>query len=172
MAVAVAHEQAGRYADAEREYRRILLDQPTNVAALNNLAVVLQATGRSQDAIANLQRAIILAPKDARLHANLGNALLDGQMDAEAIIAYRHALALDPGMAEVHNDLGGLLHRSGDLRGSAECYQRVLARHHQLQRTEIHGTMTDLVPSIGSCSTHSKVERIGMFVVVNDGGRL
>src|SRR6185437_13047923 len=49
---------------------------------------------------------------------------------------------------------------------------RVLARHHKLQRTEIHGIMTDLVPGIGSCSTRSEVDRIGMFVVVNDGGPL
>jgi SAM-dependent methyltransferase/tetratricopeptide (TPR) repeat protein len=127
MASATEHQQAGRYAEAETCYRRVLADQPANVAALNNLALVQQALGRLQEATANYRRAIAIAPRDARLRVNLGNVLFDQQMDAEAIAAYRHALLLRPDMAEVHNNLGGLLHRSGDLRGSAECYQQAIA---------------------------------------------
>jgi len=126
MAEAVEHQQSGRYAEAERAYRQVLAEQPTNVAALNNLAITQHALGHADHAIANYRRAIAIAPKDARLRANLGNALLDQRMDAEAIAAYRYALLLEPSMTEVHNDLGGLLHRSGDLRGSAECYQRAV----------------------------------------------
>jgi Flp pilus assembly protein TadD/SAM-dependent methyltransferase len=132
LARAAEHQQAGRYAEAERDYCRLLAEQPANIAALNNLAVTQQALGRAQEAIVNYRCAIAIAPNDARLRANLGNALLDQRMDTEAIAAYRHALMLQPGMAEVHNDLGGLLYRSGDLRGSAECYQQAVALNPEL----------------------------------------
>jgi tetratricopeptide (TPR) repeat protein len=148
LAGAAEHQQAGRYAEAERDYRRVLAEQPANVAALNNLAVTQQALGRAKEAIANYRRAIAVAPKDARLRVNLGNALLDQQMDAEAIAAYRYALMLQPGMAEVHNDLGGLLQKSGDLRGSAECYQQAIALNPELP--EAYGNLARIRLAQGS----------------------
>jgi SAM-dependent methyltransferase/tetratricopeptide (TPR) repeat protein len=161
---AAEHQAAGRYAEAERDYRQILAEQPGNIAALNNLAITQQALGRAQEAIANYQRAIGFAPKDARLRANLGNALLDQQMHKEAIAAYRYALMLQPGMAEVHNDLGGLLYRSGDLRGAAECFQQAIALNPEL--AEAHGNLARIRltqgPGYGSAALNAALRYLAL----------
>jgi Tfp pilus assembly protein PilF len=131
LGLAAKHQRAGRFADAERAYRAVLAEQPSNVAVLNNLARVQQALGRPVEAESNYRRAVALMPNEPRLLANLGNALAEQGREAEAIVVYQQALTLNPAMAEVHNNLGGSFHRSGELSRAEEYYHRATALNPQ-----------------------------------------
>jgi predicted O-linked N-acetylglucosamine transferase (SPINDLY family) len=106
---ALSHHHAGRLAEAEQIYRRILAQQPDHIAAQYNLGTVLQNMGQLDQAIAAYEQAIRLKPDLAEAHNNLANALRDqGRLD-EASTAYRYAIELNPNYAEAHNNLGNVL---------------------------------------------------------------
>lgn len=79
LGLAMAQDAAGRNAEAEQSYRRVLQSNPKQVLALNGLAVLL--TNRN----ANLDEAVDLARQ-----------------------AYREALKLDPNHAPARTALGAL----------------------------------------------------------------
>ena len=83
MAVAAADLQqeafealrAGRFAEAEAHYRRLLAAHP-HPAFLNNLGLVLVAQHRDAEAVACFEQAIAARPDDANARIALSNALL------------------------------------------------------------------------------------------------
>jgi len=52
----------GRPAEAVRELRQLVADDPENAAALTNLGVVLMQQGRAAEARQHLEQALRLAP--------------------------------------------------------------------------------------------------------------
>jgi len=69
-----AHKE-GRIEEAERLYRSISKNQPTNLAAYNNLGVILQNLGRLDEAEINYRKVIELKPDYGEAHYNLGITL-------------------------------------------------------------------------------------------------
>src|SRR5712691_4811251 len=151
---AVAHHQAGRLAEAENLYRRILEADPSHAGSLHLLGVVALQRGRPDAAIelngenasfhnnigeayrflarldeaaTHFARAISLEPAAAEGHMNLGNALKQqGKLD-EAINAYRRAIELKPDYAEALMNLGLALQNRGQLEEAAEEHRLALA---------------------------------------------
>lgn len=107
--------RAGRLAEAERGYRRILELEPEHADSLHLLGVVALQTGHLDVALALVQRAVALRPDGAVYRNNLGQILERLQRGDEAALAYRAALALDPGYAEACNNLGHWLQRRDHL---------------------------------------------------------
>jgi tetratricopeptide (TPR) repeat protein len=115
MAAAVGHHRAGRLAEAEALYRRLLAGDADDVEALVNLGALLRARRRVDEAVACLRRAIAREPAHAGAHNNLGNALRQaGDLDGAAA-SFRAALAAEPGRAELHCNLAGVLLDAGRL---------------------------------------------------------
>jgi tetratricopeptide (TPR) repeat protein len=133
---ALDHDQAGRLAEAEREYREALREDPAFLAARNNLGNVLQRGGRHAEAEAcyravlerepeaveplfNLGRSLRAlgrageaAECDARvlsLLAAAGDGLAREGRPAEALDLYQHALELRPGDPVLLNQAGVML---------------------------------------------------------------
>jgi tetratricopeptide (TPR) repeat protein len=106
---AVQHHRAGRLAEAERIYRRILERQRNHDGALNLLGVIARETGHTDVAIELISRAIGINPRVAGYHNNLGNALCGKEQFGEAAVAYRQALGIDPDLALAHYNLGNAL---------------------------------------------------------------
>ena len=75
LATGVQHHQAGRLAEAEACYRRVLTARPNHSEAQSNLGVALRAQGKLDGAIAAYRQAIGIKPDYVRAHLNLGNAL-------------------------------------------------------------------------------------------------
>src|SRR5262245_59971917 len=103
---------AGRIAEAEARYRRILAKQPVFAPALSYLGLLEQQSGRSAG-LAHLRRAVELAPALAPLWLNYGLGLEgEGQFE-QAELALRHAIALDSTLFEAHIALGANLRNRG-----------------------------------------------------------
>lgn len=93
---AVQHHQAGRLAEAEAGYRRVLAMQPDHADAAFNLGVALRALGKFDDAVAAYRQALLAKPDYPEAHYNLGNTLMARGLTAEAVTAYAHALRIKP----------------------------------------------------------------------------
>ncbi len=98
------HHQAGRMAEAEASYRRLLADQPEHPGALHLLGVVAYQSKRPDDAVRLIRRAIAINAQDPAYFSNLGLALHALGKYAEAIDSYDKALALKRDYVDAHNN--------------------------------------------------------------------
>jgi Flp pilus assembly protein TadD len=101
--------EAGRFADAEREFKKAVAFNPKEVLSHHNLALVFIATGQYAEAEAQLQEVIALDPKNAFPHSDLGIVLQHFGRFEEARAEYCRAIALDPHYALAHYNLAVVL---------------------------------------------------------------
>jgi protein O-GlcNAc transferase len=127
MQIAMEHHQAGRLAEAELTYGRILAEQPGLVRAWNRLGTVWHTMGRIDEGINAYRRAIALRPSYAAAHCNLGKAMQDLDRPDEAIAAFNQAIALKPDMVEAWNNLGTTLALCGCVDEPLEFFRRAVA---------------------------------------------
>lgn len=119
LAAAIAHHQAGRWAEAEAGYRELGEDP----LALGNLGALLNAQHRQAEAIPILRRALELEPARAAHHANLGIALGPGD---EALACFLRAESLEPAQAAHPFNLGRALAALGRSAEAEEACRRAL----------------------------------------------
>ena len=120
------HHQAGRLAEAETLYRRVLDAQPRAAAVLSKLAAALAGQGKLDDALEALGRALDIDPDLVEAHNNLGSVQqIRGDLE-DAARSYGRALAIDPGHASAHVNLGHVLKRQGKLEDAIVSYRRAL----------------------------------------------
>jgi len=96
LAEALALHRAGRLAEAEQQYRRVLRKAPTQFDALHLLGALCGQTERFDEALELLNRALAQRPDSAAALNNLGNTLGSLGRHAEAVQAFERALALRP----------------------------------------------------------------------------
>ena len=127
FASAVDHHNAGRLAEAERLYGRILKAAPMHSGALYRLGIIALQKKQYSDAVDLIGRAIAGNPDDAEALNNLGYALLElGRLD-DAMASFQEALAVRPDYAEAHNNLGIVLHQQGRQDEARASYRQALA---------------------------------------------
>ncbi len=124
---ALAFQQQGRPAEAERIYRKVLRQQPNHFDALHLLGVIAKQTRRTERAIELIGKAIRLNPNVAAAHNNLGNALLDLRRLADALASYDKAIALKPDYAMAHNNRGNVLHELKCFADAVAAYDKAIA---------------------------------------------
>ena len=123
----VLAEQQQQYQQAEEEYRRALVLNPTYVDAHSNLGVVLKNQHREEEAIEQYQRALALDPNHCGAYCNLGLSLKNQGKISEAIAAYQQALALNPNHATSHYNLGLAYEDIRELDKTLACYLTFIA---------------------------------------------
>jgi len=127
FASAVQFHHAGRLAEAEQLYRRVLAAEPRHADSLHRLGVIAYQAGQPASAVELIRKAIAQRAVAAPYHLHLGLALAAlGQMD-EAVAASRVALKLDPGQPDIHNNLGVLLMQQGQWEEAAQGYRQAIA---------------------------------------------
>ena len=117
---AIEHHQAGRLADAEAGYRRILAQQPEHVDALRLLGMIATQCGNPAAGIALIELALRVAPHVREVTLGLADAWAAqanqlaqrGEME-KAIAAYRRAVELVPDYVEAHSNLSDVLRVAG-----------------------------------------------------------
>jgi tetratricopeptide (TPR) repeat protein len=111
----LTHQQAGRFAEAETCYQRVLATQPDHADALHLLGVVAHQVGRHDLAVELIGKAIKRNGLNPIYFSNLGVVLKDqGKLD-EAMTAYRQAIRIKPDYAEPYSNLGYALWEQGKL---------------------------------------------------------
>jgi predicted O-linked N-acetylglucosamine transferase (SPINDLY family) len=97
---ALAHQEKGELAAAERLYSKALELTPERPSIINNLAVVLLRLQRFSEAESLFKGLLSKNPGDATAILNLGNCRLGLKAAEEALTAFEMALAIKPGYAE------------------------------------------------------------------------
>ena len=108
VAVAVAEMQAGNLASAETTLRTELERQPSNPAALDVLAIVLDQQKKYAEAERIYGRAVTISPRDPSLVNNYANHLVaTGHLD-EAKKMFSKVVALEPGNRNANVQLASI----------------------------------------------------------------
>ncbi len=126
LALARQHRQAGRLAEAEACYRRILSAQPRNGEAWHGLGLVAFRIGRLDLAGEWILQASLLSPNDPATHSNLGEVHRQMSRLTEAVESFQCALRLNPNLAETYNNLGLALAEKGLPGEAMTAYRRAL----------------------------------------------
>ena len=99
-------DAAGKVDEADELYRAILVDDPTNFAALNRRAVLSAQRGELVEALRLIQDAARANPSIGQIASDMGVILERmGRLD-EAMASYDRALALRPDQPIAHNGRG------------------------------------------------------------------
>ena len=109
----LARLDAGRLADSEPCWRKVLALDPRHARASVNLGLVLQNLGRNTEALACYRTAVAAAPELAQAAFNLGTLLLDLAQPLEAIEPLENAVRLEPGRPDWRAALGTALGEAG-----------------------------------------------------------
>ena len=96
----------GRLDEAANVLCQVLMRDPGDAEAQNNLGLVLQRLGRLDEAIASFRRAIAIRPSYVIALTNLGAALAALGRHDQAISCYEAALEHDPANTSALNNLG------------------------------------------------------------------
>ncbi len=118
LQIAVEHHQAGRLAEADSLYRRVLEIQPNNASALHLRGVLAHQQARNEDAVGSIEKAIRAGGPHPAVLNDLGKAYFALKRYREAKRCFAKALSLDPDHAEALGNLGAVLALTGELRGA------------------------------------------------------
>jgi tetratricopeptide (TPR) repeat protein len=106
---AFALHQAGRLAEVEQTYNRILATQLDHFDSLQDYAEALSGRGnvlqelrRFEEALASYDRAVAVRPDYVQAHANRGDILNGLERFEEALASYDRAVAIHPDFADAH----------------------------------------------------------------------
>lgn len=113
FADAIGLHRAGRLAEAEQGYRRVLGGHPGHSDSLHLLSDILRRQGRMAEAAACFRGLLSLRPDLPENWNNLGLALRELGHADQAIAALRRGIALAPDFAPAHTNLGLALGRNG-----------------------------------------------------------
>jgi tetratricopeptide (TPR) repeat protein len=123
----LALHQAGRFAEAEACYQRVLAVQPENPDALHLIGNIAYQLGRHDVAIAMIGQAIRRDGRNPLYFSNLGLALASQSRFDEALTRFEQALVLKPDYAEAHNNRGNVLRALNRDVEALASYDRALA---------------------------------------------
>ncbi|MDQ2101735.1 tetratricopeptide repeat protein [Azospirillum isscasi] len=126
LAAGLAHHNAGRRAEAETMYRRVLAARPGQPDALHLLGVLALQDGKPAAAADLMLRSIRHHPGNPACLSNLASALRRLGRREEALACCRRALALEPGFGDVLNNLANVLTDQGRHAEAATALRRLL----------------------------------------------
>lgn len=121
------HQQAGRLAEAEACYRRVLAAQPDHADALHLLGGIAHQAGHHDLAAELIGLAIRLDGRNPIYFYNLGVSLKHQGKLGEAAAAFRQAVFFGPNNADAHTGLGNVLKELKRFDEALTSYDQALA---------------------------------------------
>ncbi len=119
-------QQAGRLAEAQNVYQKILARHPNHLETLHLSGVIAIQTGQNEKAVNLIKAALRGAPGNPVLYSNLGNALNALGQRAEAIDAYKRAIQSKPDFASAHYNMATVLQALGKTSDAIQSYRNAL----------------------------------------------
>ena len=126
LALAAEHQKAGRLDEAQRVYKEVLRDNPTNVDALRLMGTIALQNERIYEAERLFRRAIANAPDFVMAQLDLGRALKEQNRLEEAIEHFRKVIKLEPANIQAHYLMASALSLTAQTYEAIEVYQQVL----------------------------------------------
>ena len=126
MKVAVEHHQAGRLAEAEVIYRRILEAEPDHPDSLHLLGLIAIQSEDHARAIDLIERANELCPSNPVFLSNLAEAYQRLNCPDMAKDCCEQALRLKPDYPAAHANLGNALMALGEIDTAEQCYRQAI----------------------------------------------
>src|SRR6266513_2126419 len=125
--VGLEHHQAGRLAEAERIYQRVLEVDPNNPDALHLLGVIAHQVGKNEISCQLIEKAIRYNPSNPYFLNNRGNALQALKRYGEALASYDKALTIRADYADSLNNRGNSLQGLKRFEEALASYDKALA---------------------------------------------
>jgi len=126
LSSALAVHRAGRLAEADAMYRRLLETTPRQAEAWRLRGVLACQEGRFTDAVGHLEAAVGLQDDSAVYHSNLAVALKGLGRTEDALRAVRRAEQLAPEDGDIRFNLGCLLQELGRPDEAMAVYEELL----------------------------------------------
>jgi tetratricopeptide (TPR) repeat protein len=127
LAEGLAQHQAGRLAEAEKIYNRILAIVPGHCGGSHWLGVIFHQRGEHVRAVRYIDAALAQNPDDVLALNNRGNALQALKRFEDALASYDRALALRPDFADAHSNRGNALQALQRSEDAVASFDRALA---------------------------------------------
>ncbi len=118
--------QEGRIPEADRLYRQILLQNPSDGEALYRLALLLFQQRRPAESVETFDRLLRLAPNLAEAWSDRGGVLQDMGRLTDALASYDRAVTLKPDHAPAWLNRGIALQSLGRFDGALESFDHVV----------------------------------------------
>ena len=118
--------QASFWRDSETLWTHVLMENPNNQVAHNNLGLVLADKGEIETAIMHFEKALEIQPMYADAYNNIGTALSRTGQTREAIVQYKKALALWSDQPQMQNNLGTALAQNGQLTEAIPHFRKAI----------------------------------------------
>ncbi len=125
MPAAIEHHEAGRLAEAEAIYRRVLEAEPEHVDALHFLGFLSFQQGSHERAAELIGRSLELHPGNLYAHYNLGCVFQAQGKLAKAARCFLASAKIAPDNYEAYFKLAGTQFSLGDVADAVASYQRV-----------------------------------------------
>ena len=122
----VHHYLRREYDAAQRAFRDVIREQPTDATAWSYYGICLAHLGKAREAEEALSRAVALAPGNGEAWFHLGVARSLREEWGSAASAYRRTVALTPEDLVAWHRLGVALAESGDATGATAAFERAL----------------------------------------------
>lgn len=126
MMLADTYVRAGKVTEAEAQFTKVVERNDDNPLAYNNRAMFRQAHGNLEGALGDFDKAAELEPAFFQALTNKGFALMRANRAADAIAAFDASLQVNPEQPGAISLRGTTKLNSGDLRGAAGDYRKVL----------------------------------------------
>lgn len=110
--------EGGDRKGAIKHLHTILVVDPANAEAYNNLGLLLYESGSLEKAIASYKKSLSLNPDRAEVYCNCANALLSSGASAEAVALFDKALSIKPDLYEALFGSGMAKQATGDLNSA------------------------------------------------------
>ena len=112
---ALAHYNAGRYADAAAQLEKLIPQVPKSFETHELLGIVYASMSQDEKAVEHLEAAVRLQPNSAEARTNLATSLSRAGKMGPAGEQFRKALELEPENTTANHNLGEYLVHSGKL---------------------------------------------------------
>ena len=118
--------QQGNYSLAHDEFRRAVLQNPSNADYWHNLATAMKKQGDLAGAEKIYRKALLINPSHQPSYHSLAQLLLEEGRQAEAMDLMQTWAATQPYLAESHIELAWMQRESGDLAGAEQSLLQAL----------------------------------------------